>query len=398
MGQKTNPTSLRLQKTNKYFNSCWYSDYFYTDFLFEELKTRSYIERVFNQIYYPTPQFFIHKLYKNVQLYAFFFDPRGARQEKEHRFVLQKMKPLIPSFEKTPQKWSKKNEISTGLSPFFNIEKTTQIPALISKQNGDKTFSTPENILTQRNDNSTKGGKEEVVNSESRLQEIENYNLKKFSIEGSKKHKQNVLRYLLLQGQLKNKQNLFANKDTVSYTASLSLKHNVFLLSLYDKNNKFTASLTRNLFSHNPHTLSMRGSRHSETSNKLCFKKYFENTLCTQLQNLITFNSIRVLWEYQNACFLADEVVFFLQRRVTFRRIKDHLLKQVKSTSIIKGVRLCCSGRLGGRSKKAQKAKTESVQWGQTSLNVFSSKLCFASKNALTPFGKIGVKLWVCYK
>ena len=30
MGQKVNPISLRLQKTNRHFDSCWYDDYNYT--------------------------------------------------------------------------------------------------------------------------------------------------------------------------------------------------------------------------------------------------------------------------------------------------------------------------------------------------------------------------------
>jgi small subunit ribosomal protein S3 len=64
----------------------------------------------------------------------------------------------------------------------------------------------------------------------------------------------------------------------------------------------------------------------------------------------------------------------------------------------MEGFRITYSGRLGGRSKKAQRSRQKTFQWGKTSSHVFSSKLSFASKSALTKFGKVGIKVWVCYK
>lgn len=384
MAQKTNPTSLRLQKTNKSFNSCWYSNYFYTDFLVEELKTRSYIERVFNQVHSQIPQLFVQKLYKNIQLHAFFFDPRGTRQQKEHRFILQRTKSLSSYFKGIPLKWSKKEKDSMFLSIFFKKQEFTQMPILSNTRTDYKKFSNDKSILVQQ----------------AKKKDTQQYQKEKQFFE-AKKQTQNFLRYLLLQTQLKNTQNLLSNRCQSQEI------HNTFLLSLYDNKNETTGGLLQKLLLQDSHTFSssynktgkvLNKKQFFETQNKFYFKHHFENTLSTQLQNFVTFDSIRVLWEYQNADFLAEEVVFFLQRRVTFRRIKDYVLKQVSGTRIIKGIRLSCSGRLGGRSKKAQKAKMESIQWGQTSLNVFSSKLCFASKSAFTPFGKIGVKVWLCYK
>ena len=105
----------------------------------------------------------------------------------------------------------------------------------------------------------------------------------------------------------------------------------------------------------------------------------------------------QVSTEKQSALFLAQEVVYFLEKRVSFRKIKDQILKELRNSKIIKGVRITCSGRVGGKSKKAQKAKTETVKQGQTSLGVFSSKIDFAQKSALTSFGLIGVKVWICF-
>lgn len=69
----------------------------------------------------------------------------------------------------------------------------------------------------------------------------------------------------------------------------------------------------------------------------------------------------------------------------------------MKGNPLVKGVRIACSGRVASRSKKAQKARRESIQWGETSLNVFSESVYFAGKSAQTTFGKIGVKVWICY-
>ena len=111
-----------------------------------------------------------------------------------------------------------------------------------------------------------------------------------------------------------------------------------------------------------------------------------------------TLHPIRAISPIQNAGFLLESVVYLLQRKSSFRQIKENIFRDLAYSQLIKGMRLSCAGRLGGRSKKAQKAKTQSAQWGETSLTVFSSRLAFASKGVNTPYGKVGVKIWLCYK
>ena len=108
-------------------------------------------------------------------------------------------------------------------------------------------------------------------------------------------------------------------------------------------------------------------------------------------------------WESQHADFIAQEVVYALTRRVPFRSIKLQLIQELetnanKAWGSVRGIRVTCAGRGNRKSKKAQRAQTVRFQWGQTSLHVFSEKVGFASRPALTSFGKIGVKVWVCYK
>ena len=127
------------------------------------------------------------------------------------------------------------------------------------------------------------------------------------------------------------------------------------------------------------------------------YRCHVEGVLDQQTGSSVKLVPFQVSTEKQSALFLAQEVVYFLEKRVSFRKIKDQILKELKSSKIIKGVRITCSGRVGGKSKKAQKAKTETVKQGQTSLGVFSSRIDFAQKSALTSFGLIGVKVWICF-
>lgn len=58
------------------------------------------------------------------------------------------------------------------------------------------------------------------------------------------------------------------------------------------------------------------------------------------------------------------------------------------------GIRIQCSGRLGG----VEMAKKFFLKKGQTSLNVFSQKIDFAQRTALTKYGIIGIKIWVSHQ
>jgi ribosomal protein S3 len=104
---------------------------------------------------------------------------------------------------------------------------------------------------------------------------------------------------------------------------------------------------------------------------------------------------VRDAW--QGAGFVADEIVALLQQRVPFRRLKYRLVRECTQHPSIAGIRVQCAGRVGGKSKKAQRAKVESVTWGQTSLHVFSSRIDFAARTAHTSLGSTGVKVWICY-
>ena len=133
-------------------------------------------------------------------------------------------------------------------------------------------------------------------------------------------------------------------------------------------------------------------------SSNLVYKSHLESFLSKQYNSFFNLHLFRTLMEMQGALFLVQEIIYYLERKIPFRRIKTQILKEIPRYKHIKGVRMSCSGRVGGRSKKAQRSKTQSVKIGQTPLGVFSSQIDFASKSALTRFGLIGVKVWVCHR
>lgn len=59
----------------------------------------------------------------------------------------------------------------------------------------------------------------------------------------------------------------------------------------------------------------------------------------------------------------------------------------------MKGIRICCSGRLNG----AEIAQTEYMKYGSTSLHVFSDYIDYARAETSTRYGILGVKVWISY-
>jgi ribosomal protein S3 len=97
---------------------------------------------------------------------------------------------------------------------------------------------------------------------------------------------------------------------------------------------------------------------------------------------------------YQTAYLVAQDISFKLEQKKSFRQICRAILKQMDlCQSIIKGIRIKCSGRLNG----AEIAKTECRKYGETSLHVFSEKIDYAHTKASTPYGILGVKVWIAY-
>jgi len=82
------------------------------------------------------------------------------------------------------------------------------------------------------------------------------------------------------------------------------------------------------------------------------------------------------------------------EKRRGFNVLMKQVEKHVKANPGIDGIRVVCSGRIGG----AEMAEVKSFKVGRSSLNVFSNHIDYASQAAYTGFGLIGVKVWISFK
>lgn len=95
-----------------------------------------------------------------------------------------------------------------------------------------------------------------------------------------------------------------------------------------------------------------------------------------------------------SANFFVKEIATQLEKKISINQIWNQSVKKVIQTPSIQGIRLSVSGRING----VEMARTEIRKYGQTSLHSLSNKMDYASCYAYTPFGILGVKIWICYR
>ncbi len=91
-----------------------------------------------------------------------------------------------------------------------------------------------------------------------------------------------------------------------------------------------------------------------------------------------------------DAQLVAENVALQLERRVAFRRA----MKKAVNISLkfgAKGVKICCSGRLGG----AEMARREWYKEGRVPLHTLRADIDYGFAEARTTYGIIGVKVWI---
>jgi small subunit ribosomal protein S3 len=91
-----------------------------------------------------------------------------------------------------------------------------------------------------------------------------------------------------------------------------------------------------------------------------------------------------------NARVVAESIAEQLERRVSHKRAMRQAVQRAMRSGA-KGIRVMCAGRLSG----ADMARREWVREGQVPLHTLRADIDFAREEALTTFGRIGVKVWV---
>ncbi len=115
-------------------------------------------------------------------------------------------------------------------------------------------------------------------------------------------------------------------------------------------------------------------------------KKKFENI--TGKETAININEIKK--PELDAQIVADGIAQQLERRVAYKRAMKRAL-QSSTRFGAKGIKINCAGRLNG----AEIAREEWYREGRIPLHTLRADIDYATSEADTPYGVIGIKVWI---
>jgi small subunit ribosomal protein S3 len=91
-----------------------------------------------------------------------------------------------------------------------------------------------------------------------------------------------------------------------------------------------------------------------------------------------------------DAQLVAENIAMQLERRVAFRRAMKKSINSALRFGV-QGVKITCSGRLGG----AEMSRTEWFKEGRVPLHTLRADIDYGTAEAKTTYGIIGVKVWI---
>ena len=104
----------------------------------------------------------------------------------------------------------------------------------------------------------------------------------------------------------------------------------------------------------------------------------------------VKLNIVEVKNPDMNAQLVAENIAQQLEKRISFRRAMKKAMQQATRLGA-KGIKVTCSGRLGG----AEIARSESYHEGTIPLQTIRADIEYGFAEAATTFGRIGVKVWI---
>lgn len=418
MGQKINPISVRLN-VNRHQNSLWFSKNNYTKNLHKQILLKRYISKVFQVSNLPLGPCYIQVLPKKMKIYPFFNNSNKTVSGNKKSYLFKRYiqskylknrtlysKPSLPSHFLTnsfSKSWKKDLFLWQNTKIFIRIfDKLMQLKK--NKKDGSK-FILKNDFL----ENEQKIDKEEKLDTQHKTDlntlktEIKK-DIFRFS-KLTKKNKKSIYDF-------KNDSSLNNELESNSFLETGNKKKNYEILvqwvfyNLYLQLKKtglvinskqawflfFQFVLNKNIqyiLTHNSSKVTSLRKSYLSTKNLNFLEANIEKGLLCNASIL----PIKVDNEYKSADLLANYLSTQLAKNRSYRQVLKKVFQKAKKFSFLKGIRIACSGRLGG----VELAKTEVKKMGQTSLNIFAEKIDYSSTKVSTKFGIIGVKVWVCY-
>lgn len=380
MGQKINPVALRMQQ-NRTFDASWYNDDFITSF-----KTEQYLRKALFSFFQILSQsipnqflgrVFLQKSHKKTIVTFFFFKRRTRKQIRRNRFLFKFANTNFQQIREKKNYGSFLKNRQFHLFDYTNSTYQSQLNPLFSTVNVGSLMNPFQMELSQIKMKNFNGYSNNVLLGENQKQHDFEYN----KLFNSTFH---CLLYIAFLRKRTKKESirlyyLLAFLKRPFTFSSTDFKRQSIIPFKEDSSNK-----TKDIIIHPFLRVFEQGLTSFSFSNT-----YLRPILCRKLS--------------QSAIFVAEQIVQILQKNQKKKKMPGHLIKKILRSCQFDssvgfsessmGVRILCSGRLGG----AEMARKFFLKKGQTSLNVFSQKIDFAQRIAYTKYGVIGVKVWVSY-
>ncbi|MBM3619987.1 MAG: 30S ribosomal protein S3 [Alphaproteobacteria bacterium] len=104
----------------------------------------------------------------------------------------------------------------------------------------------------------------------------------------------------------------------------------------------------------------------------------------------VSLNIVEIRKPEIDATLIAENIAQQLERRVAFRRAMKRAVQSAMRLGAL-GIRINCSGRLGG----AEIARMEWYREGRVPLHTLRADVDYGTATGFTTFGTCGVKVWV---
>src|ERR1700712_4449734 len=105
----------------------------------------------------------------------------------------------------------------------------------------------------------------------------------------------------------------------------------------------------------------------------------------------VQINILEIRRPELDANIVADTIAKQIENRINYKRaIKMAIASSLRMGA--EGIKVKVSGRLGG----AEIARSEEIKQGRTPLHTYRMDIDYSSIFALTVYGKIGIKVWIC--
>ena len=109
-----------------------------------------------------------------------------------------------------------------------------------------------------------------------------------------------------------------------------------------------------------------------------------------KLGKTVALNIVEVRSPDLNAQLVAENIAQQLEKRISHRRAMKNAMGRAMRAGA-KGIKCCCTGRLGGR----EIAGVEHYHEGTIPLQTIRADIEYGFAEAATTFGRIGVKVWI---